>query len=142
MKNKSHFGELTSGREIAPNLYFASPDELPQLLETGEYLDFTDYKNACAELELSSRNASPAFRATALYLGRNLSHAEFWDLSESLIWYSSNPNQGIRDQLLIGMQWASDTVRQHERGEVEPEFSPRGWLIMGAAIHGVVEISR
>lgn len=125
MKDTSYFDRLLPGRDIAPNLYFARPDELAKLLETGEHVDFTDYKNACAELDISLRNASPAFRSNVLSLGNGLSHLDFWDLTESLSWYSGNPNQGIRDQLLVSTQWLADSLHRHERGEAEPRFSDR-----------------
>ncbi len=140
MKNTSRHGELVSGCYIAPHLYFATPDELEQLVDTGEYIDFTDYKNACADLQLSTRNASPAFRTTALHLGRDLDRSTYHSLDDSLGWYWGNPNQGIRDQILFDTQWVADTVLRHDRGENEPAFSKRTWLIMGVALRGVVTL--
>lgn len=138
--------ELTPG-ELAPGLYYAAPEELTELLETGDHLDLQDFRNACLDLRIDTRNASRAFRPTVGYLavhlydktiGRQLHDALDWNMG-------TNPNMlGIRDRLLVGTQHIADMVESCEAGTFnDPDhwFTPTNWRVIRATVRGEFDIS-
>ncbi len=134
---------LTPG-ELAPGLYYATPDEVPELLETGEHLDLTDFRNACLDIGVAPQNASRTFGTTVVYLARDMGHSPTWELFYATSWISGNPNHGIRDQLLVGTQRLATLVDDHENNgfDVPPRiFTPKNWRIIRAVVRDEFEVS-
>lgn len=125
---------------LAPGLYFAAPNEKPLMLDSGHYLDFQDFRNACEVIRVARVNASRTFGTLALHLAKEGPANTAWTIHPYVSWSTGYPNStSTRNQLLIATQTVADLVGGYEAGEFEDDytFTRMNWRVMWATLRDI-----
>lgn len=129
-------------QDLAPGLYFSGPTDLESRLETGNWVDFTDFCNACDTLHLHHVNASRTFNNIVFYLAKG-SEDSVWQQIYGARYFRDQSNEYDRSFMLIGTQALADMVVRYEAGTFDDpyrRFTQRNWRVMRAVVRDELEI--
>lgn len=121
---------------LAPGLINPSPGEMDELLQTGDYVGYIDFGNACTSLALGHAKGTRAFNSLVghLVVGESTSLQTNIRYGLQLCF---KPNEGIRTNLVVATQRITGMITEHEAGVFDDPphvFTAAGWDIMAEVL--------